>query len=71
MLRRPLRMAPGRSPRMSPLSEQGQGALMSCGKALVKPGDVMEGAPDMLREAQVEATFPDGARPVTAHEPIV
>ena len=45
--------------------------LMSCGKALVKPGDVMEGVPDMLREAQVEATFADGTKLVAAHEPIV
>ena len=36
--------------------------LMSYGKTLLKPGDVMEGVPDMLREVQVEATFADGAR---------
>ena len=45
--------------------------LMSYGKTLLKPGDVMEGVPDMLREVQVEATFPDGTKLVTVHEPIV
>ena len=45
--------------------------LMSYGKTLLKPDDVMEGVPDMLREVQVEATFPDGTKLVTVHEPIV
>jgi urease subunit gamma len=32
--------------------------------------DVMSGVPEMLREVQVEATFPDGTKLVTVHEPI-
>lgn len=45
--------------------------LMAYGKTLLKAGDVMEGVPEMLREVQVEATFPDGTKLVTVHEPIV
>ena len=45
--------------------------LMTYGKTLLKAGDVMEGVPEMLREVQVEATFPDGTKLVTVHEPIV
>ena len=32
--------------------------------------DVMEGVPEMIAEVQVEATFPDGTKLVTVHEPI-
>jgi urease subunit gamma len=32
--------------------------------------DVMEGIPEMIKEIQVEATFPDGTKLVTVHEPI-
>ncbi len=45
--------------------------LMAYGKTLLKADDVMEGVPEMLREVQVEATFPDGTKLVTVHEPIV
>ena len=37
----------------------------------VKRGDVMDGIPEMIHEVQVEATFPDGTKLVTVHQPIV
>ena len=45
--------------------------LMSHGAKLLKKGDVMEGIPEMIHEVQVEATFPDGTKLVTVHNPIV
>ena len=44
--------------------------LMSHGTQLLKRGDVMEGIPEMIHEVQVEATFPDGTKLVTVHNPI-
>jgi urease subunit gamma len=44
--------------------------LMSYGKTLLKPDDVMEGVPAMIHEVQVEATFPDGTKLITVHHPI-
>jgi urease subunit gamma len=44
--------------------------LMTYGATLLKKADVMEGVADMLHEAQVEATFPDGTKLVTVHDPI-
>lgn len=44
--------------------------LMSYGKTLLGREDVMEGIPEMIHEVQVEATFPDGTKLVTVHEPI-
>src|ERR687886_1262023 len=44
--------------------------LMSAGKHILRREDVMEGVPEMLSEVQVEATFPDGTKLVTVHEPI-
>ena len=44
--------------------------LMSAGKQILRREDVMEGVPEMLTEVQVEATFPDGTKLVTVHEPI-
>jgi len=44
--------------------------LMSVGAKILKREDVMEGVPEMIREIQVEATFPDGTKLVTVHEPI-
>ncbi len=44
--------------------------LMSFGTTLLKPADVMEGVPEMITEVQVEATFPDGTKLVTVHQPI-
>lgn len=45
-------------------------ALMSYGTTILKPSDVMEGVPEMIHEVQVEATFPDGTKLVTVHNPI-
>lgn len=44
--------------------------LMSYGTTLLKRGDVMEGVPEMIPDIQVEATFPDGTKLVTVHNPI-
>ena len=44
--------------------------LMSYGTTLLKSQDVMEGIPEMIPEVQVEATFPDGTKLVTVHNPI-
>ena len=44
--------------------------LMSAGRGVLARDDVMEGVPEMLAEVQVEATFPDGTKLVTVHEPI-
>ena len=45
--------------------------LMSYGKSILTRGEVMEGVPEMIPEIQVEATFPDGTKLVTVHQPIV
>ncbi|MFI3185157.1 MAG: urease subunit gamma [Methylococcaceae bacterium] len=44
--------------------------LMEFGRTLLYPDDVMEGIADMLPDVQVEATFPDGTKLVTVHNPI-
>jgi urease subunit gamma len=44
--------------------------LMSYGTTLLKRDDVMEGIPEMIHDVQVEATFPDGTKLVTVHNPI-
>ena len=44
--------------------------LMSAGRNLLKRDDVMEGVPEMIAEVQVEATFPDGTKLITVHQPI-
>jgi len=44
--------------------------LMSYGATLLTRDDVMEGIPEMIHEVQVEATFPDGTKLVTVHNPI-
>jgi urease subunit gamma len=44
--------------------------LMSWGTTLLKRAEVMEGVPEMIPEIQVEATFPDGTKLVTVHNPI-
>ena len=44
--------------------------LMSEGKTVLAREDVMEGVPEMIPEIQVEATFPDGTKLVTVHQPI-
>jgi len=45
--------------------------LMSYGQTLLTRDDVMEGIPEMIHDVQVEATFPDGTKLVTVHNPIV
>ncbi|HEY5769104.1 MAG TPA: urease subunit gamma [Terrimicrobium sp.] len=44
--------------------------LMSYGTTILQRGHVMEGVPEMVQEVQVEATFPDGTKLVTVHNPI-
>ena len=44
--------------------------LMSYGSTILKKDEVMEGIPEMIHEVQVEATFPDGTKLVTVHNPI-
>ncbi len=45
--------------------------MMSHGRTILSVEDVMDGVADMLHEVQVEATFPDGTKLVTVHNPIV
>lgn len=45
--------------------------LMSEGKSVLGRSQVMEGVAELVKEVQVEATFPDGTKLVTIHEPIV
>jgi urease subunit gamma len=45
--------------------------LMREGAKLLGRDEVMEGVPEMITEVQVEATFPDGTKLVTVHDPIV
>ncbi|MEU0597146.1 urease subunit gamma [Streptomyces sp. NPDC006393] len=45
--------------------------LMSTGRKLLTRDDVMDGVAEMIHDVQVEATFPDGTKLVTVHEPIV
>jgi urease subunit gamma len=44
--------------------------LMSYGTTILTRTDVMEGIPEMIHEVQVEATFPDGTKLATVHNPI-
>lgn len=44
--------------------------LMEAGQHVLSGGDVLDGVPEMLKEVQVEATFPDGTKLVTVHHPI-
>ena len=44
--------------------------LMGWGATLLERDEVMEGVPEMIPEIQVEATFPDGTKLVTVHQPI-
>ena len=45
--------------------------LMSEGRTVLGRADVMDGAAEMIPDIQVEATFPDGTKLVTVHQPIV
>jgi urease subunit gamma len=44
--------------------------LMDAGRRVLTRADVMDGVPEMVDEVQIEATFPDGTKLVTLHEPI-
>jgi urease subunit gamma len=44
--------------------------IMSAGRAVLTRQDVMEGVSEMIPEVQVEATFPDGTKLITVHQPI-
>jgi urease subunit gamma len=44
--------------------------LMGFGSTILSRADVMEGVPELIPEVQVEATFPDGTKLVTVHDPI-
>lgn len=44
--------------------------LMQYGATILSREDVMEGIPEMIHEVQIEATFPDGTKLVTVHDPI-
>jgi len=44
--------------------------LMSDGRTVLTRDDVMDGVPEMIADIQVEATFPDGTKLVTVHQPI-
>ena len=44
--------------------------IMSAGREVLRRDDVMEGVPEMIAEVQVEATFPDGTKLITVHQPI-
>ena len=44
--------------------------LMQYGTTILSREDVMEGIPEMIHEIQIEATFPDGTKLVTVHDPI-
>jgi urease subunit gamma len=44
--------------------------LMSAGAGVLRRDQVMAGVPEMIHEVQVEATFPDGTKLVTVHQPI-
>ncbi|CAM7560250.1 urease subunit gamma [Citrobacter cronae] len=46
-------------------------ALMENGRHVLRRDQVMEGVPEMIPDIQVEATFPDGSKLVTVHNPIV
>src|SRR5438045_7140831 len=44
--------------------------IMSAGRTVLTRGDVLDGVAEMVQEVQVEATFPDGTKLITVHQPI-
>jgi urease subunit gamma len=44
--------------------------IMTFGRSILKADDLMDGVAEMLYEVQVEATFPDGTKLVTVHDPV-
>ena len=55
---------------MSALRCKSVAALMSEGKTVLTRADVMDGVAELIPEIQIEATFPDGTKLVTVHQPI-
>ena len=53
-------------------AREGKGVadLMKSAREILKRNDVMSGVPDMIHTVQVEATFPDGTKLVTVHDPV-
>ena len=49
---------------------KGVAELMNYGTTILRAAEVMEGVPEMIHDIQVEATFPDGTKLVTVHNPI-
>lgn len=45
--------------------------VISLGKKILTKNDVMDGVASMIREIQIEATFPDGTKLITVHDPII
>ena len=45
--------------------------IMSAGRTVLARADVMDGVAEMIGEVQVEATFPDGTKLITVHQPII
>jgi len=60
------------SSRLQEAARDGQSVaqLMQYGATILTRDDVMEGIPEMIDEIQIEATFPDGSKLVTVHQPI-
>jgi len=60
------------SSRLQEAARDGQSVaqLMHFGTTILKRSDVMEGVPEMIHDIQIEATFPDGTKLVTVHDPI-
>lgn len=60
------------SSRLQEAARDGQSVaqLMQYGATILTREDVMEGIAEMIHEIQIEATFPDGTKLVTVHEPI-
>src|SRR5215210_6551704 len=60
------------SSRLQEAARDGQpvAELMRYGATILSREDVMEGIPEMIHEVQIEATFPDGTKLVTVHDPI-
>lgn len=44
--------------------------IMTFGRAILKREDLMDGVAEMIHEVQVEATFPDGTKLITVHDPV-
>jgi urease subunit gamma len=61
------------SSRLQEAARDGQSVaeLMQFGRTILTREDVMEGVPEMIHDIQIEATFPDGTKLVTVHDPIV